>query len=464
MNLSDTSYKPDSKILIITIDTFFKEMGGRPEYDPRLSICHELSDISKRIVEVRQKIWSLLKKDEIRWPNDKKELLINQKLLKAADFGGGETGALFLPAIYRYTGDFYQALGDEGKQALLKSKHHFLIISACYGILKPTEQIQNYACQFGNPPNKSFNRWVKDKKDTTKILIEYLKKHKIERIFDFTQCAVPAYQKAIAWEYISQEYPEISVYHAHTWLPYDRSLKVFGEFVSKRMLASPEEDLLKIELDREIDDTSFQKFLPDLDDHIDSMADPLELILDKDESDVVELKACAFGGIVPEQISTHITNRVRTFSCIEDCQKIAKTLCAFMNSDGGDIFIGIKERTSTEEKNQIIGIESEMRKVEASGYLRTTDGYGRLIQDGIIEVFIPEYSYAAKCIEKIDFLNYEGHIICWIKVKPSKKPVFMNNYDRIGEHLFYIRDGRESKPLDIKMASEYILIHFCPKQ
>jgi len=158
MSSVDIPYKPDSKILIITIDSFFKESGGIPEYNPQLSINHDLPEISKRIFEVRQKIWSLLKKDEIRWPHDTNELLLNQKLFNAADFGGRETGALFLPAIFRYTGDFYQALGDEGKQALLKSRHHFLIISACYGVLKPTELIQNYACQFGNPPNKSFTR------------------------------------------------------------------------------------------------------------------------------------------------------------------------------------------------------------------------------------------------------------------------------------------------------------------
>lgn len=464
MNSSDASYKPDSRILIITLDSFFKETGGIPDYNPCLSISHKLPDQSKRIFEVRQNIWSSLRKDEIRWPNDNKELIINQKLVNAADFGGKETNALFLPAIHRYTGDFYQALGDGGKQALLKSKHHFLIISACYGILKPIEHIQNYACQFGNPPNKSYSQWVRRKQDITKILIAYLMKHGIKRIFDFTQCAVPAYQKAIKWDYIYQEFPGISVYHAHTWLPNDRSLRVFAEFISSKMLAFSEEDLLKIELDREIDNISFQKNLPNLEEQITSVIDPIDLILDNDENDFVEFKTSAFGGITPEKIKTLTTNHIQIFSRIKDCQKIAKTICAFMNSDGGYLFIGVKERESPEEWNQITGIESEMRKVEAGSYPRTTDGYARLIQDGIIDVFIPEYNSATRSIKKIDFIDHEGHTVCWIKVEPSRKPVFMTDYERIGEHQFYIRDGRESKPLDVKKAAEYILVHFCPKQ
>ena len=463
METIDIPYKPDSKILIITIDSFFKKTGGKPDHNPHLSINHELSDTAKRrIVEVRQKIWSLLKKDEIRWPHDTNELSLNQKLSNAADFGGGETGALLLPAIYRYTGDFYQALGDDGKQALLKSKHHFLIISACYGVLKPTELIQNYACQFGNPPNKSFTRWVKDKKDTTKILIEYLKKHEISRIFDFTQCAVPSYQKAIAWDYIYQEFPEISVYHAHTWLPNDRSLRVFGEYVANKMLESSEEDLLKIELDRELENFRFLKNLPNFEEQIVSDINPLEIIQDREESDVVEFKTSAFGNLKSEQVMTLRTNHSEIFSKIVDCKKIAKTICAFMNTDGGDLFIGVEERPSPDEKNKITGIDSEMKKVGAAGYRADPDGYERLIQDGIVKVFIPEYNPGTKCI-KYSFINPDSQTVCWIHVKPSKRPIFLKNFER-GKNCFYIRDGRKSEPLDLKKTAEYILVHFCPKQ
>ena len=128
MNSLEMPYKPESKILIITLDSFFKETGGRAEYDPRLSIYYDIPNIKSRIMEVRQKIWSLLHKDQIHWPNDEDELVINKTLLKAEDFDGEANSALFLPAIDRYTGDFYQALGEKGKKALLLSKHHFLIM------------------------------------------------------------------------------------------------------------------------------------------------------------------------------------------------------------------------------------------------------------------------------------------------------------------------------------------------
>jgi hypothetical protein len=445
----------------MTLDSFFKEPGGTPEYDQRLSICYELPETRKRIIEVRQKIWALLNKDQIRWPNDKQEQKINQKLLNAKDFGGKATGASFLPALCRFTGDFYQTLGDNGKRELLKSKHHFLIISACYGILKPTELIQDFACQFGIPPNASFRRWISDK-NITKILIEYLKIHKIERIFDFTQCAVPAYQKVISWDLVFQECQGISVYHAYTWLSEDRSLRLFAEFVSAKMLASSEEDLLKIEFDREYGEFKFNKNIPNLNEQIASAADPIDLILESEETDLVEFKQCAFGNLTPEKVMTLRTNHDEIFSRIIDCKKIAKTLCAFMNSDGGDLFIGVGRKTP-DEKYKITGIDSEMTKVGAAGYPKNPDGYERLIQDGIINVFIPEYNPATKCI-KITSFQHKGVTICWIKVKPSKKPVFMRNFDGNNEDIFYIRDNSESKSLNIRKTGEYILVHFCQKQ
>jgi hypothetical protein len=464
MEVMSKSYNPDSKILIITLDSFFKKSGGTQGYDPLQSICHELPDHSKRIIEVRQKIFSLLKKDEIRWENDTNELKLNQEFLNAPDFGGEDTNALFMQAIHRYTGDFYQALGSEGKKRLLNSKHHFLIISACYGVLKPTEQIQNYACQFGIPPNKSFSQWVRRKKDITNIVAAYVEKHGIQRVYDFTQCAVPAYQAAVSWDIIRQKIPEISIFHAYTWVPYDRSLRVFGEFVLDQMLFASEEELLRIEANREFANLKFHKKMPDIEQQIKSPSDPIELILDNDENDFVEFKSCAFGGLTPEKMRMLTTNNAQIFSRIPDCQKIAKTLCAFMNSSGGDLIIGVKERNELERTNQPIGIESEMRKIEAAGYSQTTDGYARLVQDGIIDVFIPDYNPATKCIKKSEFREINTHTICWIHVEPSKIPMFLIDNYREGKYCFYIRDGGRSIPLRIKKAAEYILVHFCPKQ
>jgi len=463
MESSYLSYNPSSKILILTLDSFFKEGGGTTEYNEKLSISSDLLESKTRLLEIRQKIWVLLNKDQVRWPHDKQELQINQKLVNAEDFGGKECGALFLPAMDRYSGDFYQSLGTQGKQNLLKSKHHFLIVSACYGLLKPTELIQNYACQFGIPQNSAFRRWVTDKNHLTKIFIEYLKIHNIQRIFDFTQCAVPAYQKAISWDLVRQEFPDIQIYHANTWLPNDRSLRVFGKFVANSMLQSSEEDLLKIELDREFNNFSFQKKLPDFEDCGESDANPLDIIFEQEESNVVEFKTSAFGNLKSEDVRMLKTNHADIFPKIVDCQNIAKTLCAFMNTDGGNLFIGVKERESPNEKNKITGINSEMAKVGAAGYPKIPDGYERLITDGIIKVFIPEYSPATKYIS-FTFIEYGENTICRINVKPSKRPIFMKYYKGRNEDSFIIRNGRESESLDMKKTTEWILIHFCPKQ
>ena len=50
MGSVDIQYKPNSKILIITIDSFFKKSGGIPEYDPQLSINHDIPEYIKPII------------------------------------------------------------------------------------------------------------------------------------------------------------------------------------------------------------------------------------------------------------------------------------------------------------------------------------------------------------------------------------------------------------------------------
>ena len=69
----------------------------------------------------------------------------NRALNKGTDFGGHHT-ADYLPAVHRYDGRFFLALGTDGRKNLDGSRHHTLFLSGLYGLLCPSEPIQLYSC------------------------------------------------------------------------------------------------------------------------------------------------------------------------------------------------------------------------------------------------------------------------------------------------------------------------------
>jgi hypothetical protein len=462
MDKQNYSPNPTSHILILTVDCFKKNKGGINNYDRTYSISEELPEISEKIKSVRQKIFFRLKNYQIHWFGDNEELPLNENLVNGEDFGGSELTGLYLRAIQRYNGDFFLALGDEGKEKILTTDHHFLIISACYGILKPIEYIQNYACQFGDN-NSAYYEWSKQK-DITKILNQYVKKFNIKRIFDFTECDVKAYQRVINWETICKDNPELSVLHGHSWATGDRPLHFFGEYTKNFLLDSSEKALLAVRSNSKIGDIIFYEKLESNLLPIAPKINPIDMIIDKDENAFVEFKTSAFGDITSDKL-TYSVNNIEVFGRSRSCWKIAKSICGFLNSDGGNIFIGIDERKDYSLDHKYLGVESEFNKLDGLNYSKNFEGYGRLITHGIIEIFFPDIRPIYKNYLSIEPFEYQHHIFCWIKVKRSNKPVFVMNYKyyKEGQRCFYIRNDFEFQRLEISDAIQYVLEHFCPK-
>ena len=69
-----------------------------------------------------------------------KNLDYNRDLVKGAEFGGRKDAA-YMPALDRYEGRFFQALGDAGK-AHCRSNDSLLIVSGLYGLLRTSEPMQ----------------------------------------------------------------------------------------------------------------------------------------------------------------------------------------------------------------------------------------------------------------------------------------------------------------------------------
>jgi predicted HTH transcriptional regulator len=117
---------------------------------------------------------------------------------------------------------------------------------------------------------------------------------------------------------------------------------------------------------------------------------------------------------------------------------VAKTIAAFMNSEGGNLFIGV------DDNQNMLGLNDDMGTLSKSNI----DGF----ELHLIEI-IKKYIGAGLISHiKISFPTLEDVQICCIKVSKSSKPVF-TQYE--GREDFFIRSGCSSQPLGREEQSAY---------
>ena len=126
----------------------------------------------------------------------------------------------------------------------------------------------------------------------------------------------------------------------------------------------------------------------------------------------------------------------------EDLKKEAvKQICAFANSRGGTLIIGVRD-----EDEQVTGLEPDfkvMQEQKESFELQLNQE----ISEHLGDVFVSQ-------LVDIRFEEVEGNTVCAIEVQPGDEPVFYDEKD------FYIRRGSSSVPLSNKDTKQYIEKHF----
>ena len=120
---------------------------------------------------------------------------------------------------------------------------------------------------------------------------------------------------------------------------------------------------------------------------------------------------------------------------------IMKTLNAFLNTDGGELFIGIQD-----DPIQITGIEKEIKILYKSSTDNILKHIGDLIEDFIGSQYINLIDYEIKQMENKKII----HFVC----KKSNKPVYLK------ETGFFIRNGPSTRELKGRALSEYIKERF----
>ncbi len=122
---------------------------------------------------------------------------------------------------------------------------------------------------------------------------------------------------------------------------------------------------------------------------------------------------------------------------------IAKTISAFMNTTGGNLFIGIDDNQNALGLNDDI---STLKKQDIDGFEL------QLIE--IIKKYIgKEFSSHIK----INFPIYDNKTICRVSASQSSRPIFVNFE---GKEDFYVRSGCSSQPLSREEQSAYEKEHW----
>ena len=122
---------------------------------------------------------------------------------------------------------------------------------------------------------------------------------------------------------------------------------------------------------------------------------------------------------------------------------VLKTLCAFLNAEGGTLLIGLSD------EKEVVGVESDYMVIRN----QSRDGFENhllgLVSNCIGNNYLQYFS--------VVFHNVLGKDLCQVNVSTSPKPAYLNSN---GKQEFYVRTGNNSRPFSISEASDYIREHW----
>lgn len=122
---------------------------------------------------------------------------------------------------------------------------------------------------------------------------------------------------------------------------------------------------------------------------------------------------------------------------------IAKTISAFLNSSGGNLFIGIDDNANS------LGLSDDYST------LKKQDKDGFELQ--LIEIIKKYIGIETSPYIRITFPEYDEKTICRVQITPSNKPIFISFE---GKEDFFIRSGCSSQPLNRAEQSQYEKEHW----
>ncbi len=154
----------------------------------------------------------------------------------------------------------------------------------------------------------------------------------------------------------------------------------------------------------------------------------LKSILEKGENNFVEFKSSLRWDYKTGQIN-------KSLECA-----VAKTISAFLNSEGGTLFIGVSD------EGEILGIEKDKATLTKK---QSNDEFQQKLVNIINRCLGKEFhQFIHITVKKIDEAE-----VCMVEISESNTPAFLNIDDK---EMFFIRASTTSQPMNLKEAIEYI--------
>ena len=123
-----------------------------------------------------------------------------------------------------------------------------------------------------------------------------------------------------------------------------------------------------------------------------------------------------------------------------------KTVCAFLNSGGGTLLIGVADT------GNLKGLEDDLQDFSDK---KTVDGFELRFRDALSANLSPDPNQ----LVTLSFPYVNGVQICRVDVCPSPQPVFLIAKGGLAE--FFMRKGNASHPLtNLRQACEYVHDHW----
>jgi hypothetical protein len=252
------AYNPSSSVLFITLGSKTQLSGGETEYNEHDSITSRLPlGTSRFLLRLRSEAFTWLKGDgTAKWEGIVvSELKNNKALMQGRDFNSHAKEARYFPALRRFTGKLFKTLGRDGQISLYQSQHHTLFLCALYGLMTPMEPIQMYNCPL-ETEWPVFRIWT-ETDSLTNILLAYIRKNKIGRVFDLT--ATETRRRLVSWPAIHLELEDNVLHCFASTGAGDNALMPFGEVMKDFLLKASTKELMNIQSESEIGDVVFRE-------------------------------------------------------------------------------------------------------------------------------------------------------------------------------------------------------------
>ena len=232
------------KILFLCCCSNRKFAGGERAYRQEDSMPHAIPDQGRVLLESRTRVFQRIQDGASSAQGTPlRDLPYNDhtQLVHGPDLGGNTTGK-YLPAMKRYRGRFYEVLDPEEQDVLGESPHHWIIVSALYGLLTPKELIQRYSCHTLDDDAEITEIWTRDDL-LTSLLLSYVRAFDVGLIVNLMADA--SYHVLFNWERILGNVRVLWAFGAQNAGP--GLLPALGFFARDRLLRIPSEELFGIQ-------------------------------------------------------------------------------------------------------------------------------------------------------------------------------------------------------------------------